>query len=101
MRISDWSSDVFSSDLLDFSISLTDMPDLACIATSMSPQPPNPPHAAASRRAARLVGPWFASPNSGSRPSQEQAQSVALRSDERRVGTEGVSTSRYRCSPFL
>src|SRR3546814_1076064 len=74
VRISDWSSDVCSSDLVEW--------PLTRVASR--------PAAAASRLKRRAI----ACPSRGSptRPS--------LRSEERRVGKECVSTCRSRCSPY-
>src|SRR3546814_3714582 len=83
MRISDWSSDVCSSDLA------TD-PGPPPPATSGQPppdrgSPPRPSY----RRGRDLTAP-------GPRPARRRAG----RSEERRVGKECVSTCRSRWSPY-
>src|SRR3546814_4258783 len=76
MRISDWSSDVCSSDLL------AENAAHPCAAPFGS-HPPTPPL----RR-----GP--------ERQVQEQQRKAIARSEERRVGKECVSTCRSRWSPY-
>src|SRR3546814_6755716 len=72
MRISDWSSDVCSSDLLDVAAEL------------------------AERREPRVVVLTGRPPGGG--PSE--AEQMLDRSEERRVGKECVSTCRSRWSPY-
>src|SRR3546814_15961485 len=89
MRISDWSSDVCSSDLLDVRTSrVVDERDIglreACeIANLAGVVHPHLDHGVAVRGA-----------------KLEQHQRQADRSEERRVGKEGVSTCRSRWSPY-
>src|SRR3546814_5050825 len=71
MRISDWSSDVCSSDLSIMTPILGDLPNVALI------DPLDYPHFV------RLLG-----------------ESDLVRSEERRVGKECVSTCRSRWSPY-
>src|SRR3546814_12924568 len=87
MRISDWSSDVCSSDLLAYGPPLrtrdtlpTDVP--AALATS--------------RIVGRRVIQLAFSTITADRPSLDARP--AMRSEERRVGKECVSTCRYRWS---
>src|SRR3546814_11107725 len=96
MRISDWSSDVCSSDLDDLLRIVTpadertghDRPPAAASGgvqdTSAEPDPGDDPipHLPGPERAERLHG------------------DVDARSEERRVGKEGVSTCRSRWSPY-
>src|SRR3546814_16662455 len=104
MRISDWSSDVCSSDLKSF----VDVKSDVCII------PPN------SFALARTVE-YFRIPRSTLvvclgkstyarcgiivnvtplEPEWEGHVTLEFRSEERRVGKEGVSTCRSRCSPY-
>src|SRR3546814_12349792 len=100
MRISDWSSDVCSSDLergfvttssdvlLNWARTGSMWPmtfGLACCAVEMM-------HAGASRLDLDRFGVVF-------RPSPRQADVMIVRSEERRVGKECVSTGRSRWSP--
>src|SRR3546814_9708555 len=82
MRISDWSSDVCSSDLLFTVDGGADGLDVA-------------------RRVAEVAPGWLVA---GGRlyveTSEEQAPVAAERSEERRVGKECVSTCRSRWSPY-
>src|SRR3546814_2474610 len=87
MRISDWSSDVCSSDLFP---RLTPSSCLLMLSRSIlrwSRRTYTPTLPRASTRAWRRT-----SPSSVSRKSR--------RSEERRVGKECVSTCRYRWSPY-
>src|SRR3546814_16060893 len=89
MRISDWSSDVCSSDLVDHRVDGVEQllghahhdPCPTRAATPVDPKPPAP----------RSL--------SGRRPASSQATRVT-RSEERRVGKEFVSTCRSRWSPY-
>src|SRR3546814_5069892 len=71
MRISDWSSDVCSSDLADARF-VQALPETACALLDFGEAPPRPPN----------------------RPRPK------ARSEERRVGKECVSTCRSRWSPY-
>src|SRR3546814_9278233 len=91
MRISDWSSDVCSSDLLILGTALALQ---ACAATPRSP--------AADRI---FLGPVLTMDEA--RPQAEavavragRIAAVGSRSEERRVGKECVSTCRSRWSPY-
>src|SRR3546814_13966604 len=98
MRISDWSSDVCSSDLLDWSVLLMDVHDdrlyrlrphrfgflprlamASCLGAECLP--------ALQRALARWI-------------RQVETAGLAERSEERRVGKECVSTCRSRWSPY-
>src|SRR3546814_6369324 len=91
MRISDWSSDVCSSDLLlrgeavDHPGPLLPVrsPKLEPVPSSRPPLVVGGRSTHAVRRAARLAQGW-----------------LAVRSEERRVGKECVSTCRSRWSPY-
>src|SRR3546814_9788731 len=74
MRISDWSSDVCSSDLLNFSCRATLSLEMPMMAAS--------------------------TPAKSGRASRKPQASVVQRSEERRVGKECVSTCRSRWSPY-
>src|SRR3546814_15191750 len=80
MRISDWSSDVCSSDLVQIA-----MVELA--------QHPHRPDGA---EAASDIGPEVGRDIAG----DVGAEAVDIRSEERRVGKECVSTCRSRWSPY-
>src|SRR3546814_7825542 len=86
MRISDWSSDVCSSDLYDVNQAFEDV--LRTVGTQEALMAACP---AARRRKAAL-------PNrAGFRPSRPMSTtSTSSRSEERRVGKEWVSTCRSR-----
>src|SRR3546814_9870890 len=77
LRISDWSSDVCSSDLIDY---------MGFVRQALLLEKQSDP--------ARGAGPW--------RVVQDQPghHSPLKRSEERRVGKECVSTCRYRWSPY-
>src|SRR3546814_11068305 len=97
MRISDWSSDVCSSDLCKESI------DGGESKAEMALPPSGFPSSALSScsgltRASRATVP---SPALGPRIKPEgDSWNVAMRSEERREGKEGVSTGRYRWAPY-
>src|SRR3546814_7204985 len=74
MRISDWSSDVCSSDL----------PEVEFYLVSQNTDPDFP----------------LTPPTGQSGRSESASQPYGLRSEERRVGNEGVSTCRSRWSPY-
>src|SRR3546814_2328966 len=75
MRISDWSSDVCSSDL---------------VGNEAAGVEPSFRHTPRDQHAQRLVG----------RPALEGVIDTVIRSEERRVGKECVSTCRSRWSPY-
>src|SRR3546814_8552661 len=90
MRISDWSSDVCSSDLTNVRISAPSEEGSGSLSTEIS----------------TFVTPCFASTEAsplacGARLVAFRSMSVdpPTRSEERRVGNECVSTCRYRWSP--
>src|SRR3546814_2355848 len=82
MRISDWSSDVCSSDLLDWIRAAWDGPLI--IKGILDPED--------AREAAAIGADGIVVSNHGGRQLD--------RSEERRVGTECVSTGRSRWSPY-
>src|SRR3546814_17669352 len=109
MRISDWSSDVCSSDLLekviaDPAVAVKSDPD----ATASDASPLRPDVVAAVTKAvhARFPGlPITPSMSAGATDSLHfRAVGVpsygVARSEERRVGKECVSTFKYRYSPY-
>src|SRR3546814_4013841 len=88
MRISDWSSDVCSSDLRG--------EDLGAAVEPVA-------EAALTEEAAAPVAEEAAAPVAEETPAVEAAPAVdtaPVRSEERRVGKECVSTCRSRCSPY-
>src|SRR3546814_14149122 len=102
MRISDWSSDVCSSDLLGAVVPGTDLSQHARLlsrvhdAVLSGQEPPAQPRTVVARSWSRVAA-------GGLTPDHCGASTVAdfseLRSEERRVGQECVSTCRYRWSP--
>src|SRR3546814_5601939 len=87
MRISDWSSDVCSSDL-DFGLVADDVGHVAVIRMQGDTD---------TQALGRFgTGQW--SEQAGEQADQQQAEQGA-RSEERRVGKECVSTCRSRWSP--
>src|SRR3546814_10626939 len=91
MRISDWSSDVCSSDL-------TSVLDLGSVIKFEDDGPTlNIGGATDAITVDESVGPGgLADPNA----ADEASLLAPLRSEERRVGKEGVSTCRSRWSPY-
>src|SRR3546814_9429096 len=96
MRISDWSSDVCSSDLMqaprqggamNSSFSMPSLPEAASV---LPPGLAMPPYDAMAFHDARDQHAWQPHP---------LMVSASLRSEERRVGKECVSTFRSRWSP--
>src|SRR3546814_10457709 len=101
MRISDWSSDVCSSDLNG---RLTDRTPEARTHLGLADEP-WPIDAVAIAAAFRK--PWVTTVLSGATTADQLASNLeafevptALRSEERRVGKECVSTCRSRWSPY-
>src|SRR3546814_18065985 len=99
MRISDWSSDVCSSDLLDVlrirgsrgGVAQALCPGLAAVAPRRAP-------AAAARPHVGIVG---VTVRGRYRPcSSVRSGAQMVRSEERRVGKACVSTCRSRWSPY-
>src|SRR3546814_3524407 len=80
MRISDWSSDVCSSDLGDIEWVITNNGDATFTIDSTRVQ----------QKRRWLIEPFH----------RELKQLTGSRSEERRVGKECVSTCRYRWSPY-
>src|SRR3546814_12557983 len=97
MRISDWSSDVCSSDL----VARAPAPDVAADQAPYLPPYPLPGSkrhgGRLDREALRLRVPELLFELLGVNPV---AGVSAPRSEERRVGKEGVSTCRSRWSPY-
>src|SRR3546814_2352340 len=91
MRISDWSSDVCSSDLF-----------MTRVRTFFSLSPPwaaKVAFANSSGPLAEIAGPAAEPGLAGSEFSWAKTPQTNDRSEERRVGKECVSTCRYRWSP--
>src|SRR3546814_11350979 len=96
MRISDWSSDVCSSDLWhaesEASRRLAAIPGLGVItATAIAAIVTDPDQF----RSGRQFAAWL-----GLTPQQHSTGGKTRRSEERRVGKECVSTCRSRWSPY-
>src|SRR3546814_18328003 len=87
MRISDWSSDVCSSDLKIFAELCPVLKKDAILATNTSSISVTR-LASATDRPEKFMGMHFMNPVQ------------VMRSEERRVGKECVSTCRYRWSPY-
>src|SRR3546814_5695655 len=95
MRISDWSSDVCSSDLLTAHGPKLRQPD-----DTTRPVPPHrrsDPSADCSNTCSTLGGMAGGYGRGAGIPLKDR---VRVRSAERRVGKECVSTCRYRWSPY-
>src|SRR3546814_16598343 len=91
LRISDWSSDVCSSDLLAHHVDRDVLQPLRRTSTTMGISSPR--WRTSEIRAAAL-------PSGPRLPQSRIMQPMAARSEERRVGKECVSTCRSRWSPF-
>src|SRR3546814_18573507 len=109
MRISDWSSDVCSSDLLRLSPGLSGgailsrsegLPDLR----GDREYPAHDHRAQDSRLSAALpgdiAGPTIEQPSVWYFRYRRAAHALSVRSEERRVGKECVSTCRSRWAPY-
>src|SRR3546814_13877895 len=98
MRISDWSSDVCSSDLAEPIVTIVDM-DLIAGRTQIfrAAQPRRPGADHADRLPARGPGVERLDPAFIPRGIGDE---LFDRSEERRVGKECVSTCRFRWSPY-
>src|SRR3546814_14978475 len=97
MRISDWSSDVCSSDLRDFHVRSF---ALSLLTHSRRCGPLTRANRKTEAPLAETVGasaPVFCL---GRRPDPHEAGEPRRRSEERRVGKECVSTCRSRWSPY-
>src|SRR3546814_12743540 len=91
MRISDWSSDVCSSDLLgEISVNIVDLRDIARIPHINSPKK----RGARPRRAPHGGSPVDLSEDQNWTVTPPRRPVTLLRSEERRVGKECVSTIR-------
>src|SRR3546814_15917136 len=98
MRISDWSSDVCSSDLI---ASLPATPDLAIICTPAATVPGLIAQLGEKgTKAAVVLSAGLSAPAPGGGTLRDAMLAMARRSEERRVGKECVSTCRYRWSPY-
>src|SRR3546814_12076560 len=96
MRISDWSSDVCSSDL-NGPTSEQQPQFNPQSGYPVGQQPPTPPYPAQGS-----ANPYAGAPyqQPGQPPYQQPYQPGMQRSEERRVGKECVSTCRSRWSPY-
>src|SRR3546814_10347901 len=91
MRISDWSSDVCSSDLGDMLVGPTISPRWIVRASWICSSSPDPLMRTAIFQMTSGIDP--------ERNAQAMVQAIHTSSEERRVGKEGVSTCRSRWSP--
>src|SRR3546814_16926559 len=106
MRISDWSSDVCSSDLGWWPVSHHAKPADLQSGTSLHPHPDEPDQVHGRTIPARADGQGMASGlrcrRRSPRPRDCQGNGrLWRRSEERRVGKECVSPCKSRCSPDL
>src|SRR3546814_15131763 len=102
MRISDWSSDVCSSDLLAALLAIVGLWMQVFLRHYIAPRleqqaPAAPAFAAPPSRRAMTATPLKAHEDGH---WQAEAQWDVPRSEERRVGKECVRTCRYRRSPY-
>src|SRR3546814_3659787 len=93
MRISDWSSDVCSSDLAEDELMVICQIETASGVASIAEI------AAVDGVDCLFIGPWDLSADLGRLGGFDDPK-VRERSEERRVGKECVSTCRYRWSPY-
>src|SRR3546814_15574749 len=99
MRISDWSSDVCSSDLFAFvHPARFAVPTVSGLARACGIDPPDD-DAKAAATLAQIAESLLERLADGDWPEREGAW-TANRSEERRVGKECVSTCRSRWSPY-
>src|SRR3546814_6021271 len=95
MRISDWSSDVCSSDLMEFAYQVeTGLPSRIALYDAMIGVIEG---ASAGNRAAEVA---YASTVGGLKNGLKRARGELDRSEERREGKECVRTCRPRWSPY-
>src|SRR3546814_14932933 len=91
MRISDWISDVCSSDLVPSNVTRSDLIDMGIEPDVVDALPSS---------AGETDGEGRAQARYGDESYDGGRQHIGLRSEERRVGTECVSTCRARWSPY-
>src|SRR3546814_21169694 len=96
MRISDWSSDVCSSDLGRHLFRITEQ-GIELFPRIESVLKPAPLMSEATERFSTGISPLDTMLGGG---YPAASTSIVLRSEERRVGKECVSTCRYRWSPY-
>src|SRR3546814_17545588 len=96
MRISDWSSDVCSSDLSCGAVTQRNLAESAALATASLPRAGQPSNDSGHPR--RAAGRCVQAASGGAAPRRTAGSGLA-RSEERRVGKECVSTCRSRWSP--
>src|SRR3546814_20840932 len=100
MRISDWSSDVCSSDLMVFAQTIAEAPAASDDSTGLQDIV-----VTARRKEERLRDvPISVSALQGETIASRnivQQEDLTVRSEERRVGKECVSTCRSRWSPYI
>src|SRR3546814_15402960 len=98
MRISDWSSDVCSSDLVRQQLVPSLEPGDIVVMDNLGSHKSQVVRDAISAAGARL---WFLPPYSPDlNPIEQTFAKIKHRSEERRVGKECVSTCRSRWSPY-
>src|SRR3546814_15306828 len=101
MRISDWSSDVCSSDLDRIDITLLILPDPFGIGGAGRVQRGILRHLTGNALIGRRAGEVETSLDVGRNPvSDIEIAAYGIRSEERSVGKECVSTCSYRWSPY-
>src|SRR3546814_17306304 len=97
MRISDWSSDVCSSDLQSFGVEQGARPGAAAPVDRIADERKAEPFERMDAKLMRAAG-------FGAEAQQaaafDDSELFPMRSEERRVGKEGVSTCRSRGSPY-
>src|SRR3546814_15953432 len=99
MRISDWSSDVCSSDLALVGVGIIARQRPAPVAEHAVEAGRALPILSAALAAQRRADTIFAEPQQGQAVGLIEAQAGLHRSEERRVGKECVSTCRSRWPP--
>src|SRR3546814_14182427 len=104
MRISDWSSDVCSSDLLESSL-LADMTRKKVTQADLDAVLAGSPDVPADSAAAVAVAKYRDAQEAAYDDLKQRRKAVAdasarQRSEERRVGNEWVSTCRSRWAPY-
>src|SRR3546814_17431497 len=99
MRISDWSSDVCSSDLVETAVVDAERHRRAFTDRPAQPRPELIADATPRPGGDARIRPHPCGHTAGRR-LRDRIAARLVRSEERRVGTEGVSTCRSRWSPY-
>src|SRR3546814_17652123 len=98
MRISDWSSDVCSSDLIRLAMRVPEVIHAPYLRAERPPVATNPADGGAAEVGAVIAA---LTPDESCSASLPTCPLIGERSEERRVGKECVSTCRSRWSPYL